>query len=79
MYLSFEEWAAMPETPQRLARRAALTAERKREEAELAALQRRTAAAYAAAEAAETEEAGMAIIAEYSRQLLVEWRARHAT
>jgi hypothetical protein len=76
MYLSYEEWAAMPDTPERLALRAGLTAERKREEAALAARQSRTAEAYARAEGADSAEAGMAILREHSAELLAEHLAK---
>lgn len=80
--LTYEEWQRReitnPPDAATLERRAALYAEIDREEAECAAMQARTNAVYARAEAAPTEEAGVAIIREYSAELAAEWRARHA-
>ena len=76
--ISFEEFQRLPDTPERQSHRAAIRGQRLQEEAELAARQSRTAAVYARAEAADSEETGMAIIAAHSRELADEWRARHA-
>lgn len=76
MFLSFEEFLARPDTPERRASRAALAAEHDLELAETAAAHARTAAAYELAALAPNEEAGMAILAAHSAELVAEHLAK---
>lgn len=71
---SFEEYLRRPDTPERLARRAAIDAEWDRHQRETAEHQARVAAVYELADAAPTEE-GRAILAEFSAEMLREYVA----